>query len=365
MSCGMPKSSFFLWCCPNPLNFDTYEGCGHQCSYCFVNFRSPSAAGSFKNIKRGSTAASLRKWIEGGRGAREAWVAPDWKIPICWGRNSDPFQPMERETGWSLECLKVLAETKYPFVVTTKSTLIAEEPYRSLFAKCNCVIQISMVCSAYDRLEKGAPCYEDRLKAAATMASLGLRVIARWQPFFIEPWIKSASAEFTRLKEAGVYGVLCEAAKLSKPIGNCRYGTKHAKLYSYPNEAINVVFGKVREKCHENGLVFLCGDNQRLSDSLECCGTEGMGWAPNLCTVTRRYLKPETYAVRDCQKVAGTGCAFKNCHTQSCKDLSFMRKSFAENIEEMFTPNYESVVKTGMSLATRKASLARKEVKKS
>lgn len=358
MSCGMPKTSFFVWCCPNPINFDTYDGCAHRCSYCFTNFRSPNAAGKFKDIRRGSTAESLKKWVEGGRGAREKWCE-GWRIPICWGRSSDPFQPMERETGWSLECLKVLAESQYPFIVTTKSTLIAEEPYRSLFAKCNCVIQISMVCSAYDRLEKGAPPYEARLKCAADMVAAGCRrVIARWQPMFFEPWTnKVATAQIPRLKAAGVYGVLMECAKLPKPMGGC--SVKTGKLYTYPIQ-VDAAYRVVRRLCHENGLVFMTGDRQYLSDTLECCGSEGLGWEPNLCTVPRYYLDRKSYAVRDCQKVKGTGCAFKNCHCQSLTDTSFMSKSFEENIEDYFGANIESVVKTDLSLSTLdKAGLKR------
>lgn len=352
---GMPKSSFFLWCCPNPLNFDTYKGCAHRCSYCFTNFRSPNAKGSFVGIERDSTAASLRKWIEGGRGQREKWVSPDWKIPICWGRNSDPFQPMERETGWSLECLRVLAETKYPFVVTTKSTLIGEEPYKSLFAECNCVIQISMVCSAYDRLEKGAPPYEDRLRCAAEMSKVTQRVVARWQPMFVDPWVGDYLAEIPRLKEAGVYGVIVEQPKLPQPMGFCKIKAgPHSRYYSYNLLAFNKRAIAIREACHRHGLVFLSGDNQYLSDSLYCCGTEGLGWEHNHCTVTRYYLSPDTYAVRDCQKVAGTGCAFKNCHCQSCADYGFMKRSFVENIEGDFSADTESVVKTGMTLASRR-----------
>ncbi len=45
----------------------------------------------------------------------------------------------------SYECLQLLTETKYPFVVSTKGRLVAEPEYIELLSKCNCVVQISMV----------------------------------------------------------------------------------------------------------------------------------------------------------------------------------------------------------------------------
>ena len=84
---------------------------------------------------------------------------------------SDPFQPVEKQIRASYECLKLLAETKYPFVVSTKGRLIADPEYLDLLAQCNCVLQISMVCSKYDRLERGTPSYEERLAILKTVSA--------------------------------------------------------------------------------------------------------------------------------------------------------------------------------------------------
>ena len=94
-----------------------------------------------------------RSFIEGKRGRKTAWC--DWNIPIHWGGMSDPFQPIEKNIRASYECLKLLAETKYPFVVSTKGKLVVDPEYLDLLAQCNCVVQVSMVCSKYDPLEPG------------------------------------------------------------------------------------------------------------------------------------------------------------------------------------------------------------------
>ena len=99
---------------------------------------------------------------------------------------SDPFQPIEKNIRASYECLKLLAETKYPFVVSTKGKLVVDPEYLDLLAQCNCVVQVSMVCSKYDPLEPGTPPYEERLKMVATLAGRVQRVIVRIQPYMPE-----------------------------------------------------------------------------------------------------------------------------------------------------------------------------------
>lgn len=344
----MPKSSCFLWCCANPINFDTYVGCSHRCAYCFANFRT-MRGGKFANVEPGEGPQALKNWIDGKRGAREAWAG--WNIPICWGRNSDPFQPCEREKRRSLECLKLFAESRYPFVLTTKSTLIAEEPYRSLFARCNCVVQISMVSHLYDPLERGAPPYEERLKCAGEMSKVVPRVIARWQPLYLEMRkelnFNEILKEIPRVKAAGCYAIMAGAIKQPKkfpPYLVERVG----RYYEYPVEFIDHAYARIRRECHANGLVFLSGDAQRHSDSLECCGTEGLeGFEPNLCTTTRHFLAPETYAERPCQCQKGTGCAWKNTMPRALADDSFMKDSFAEVQRSRFDREHESLSKIG------------------
>lgn len=130
--------------CNLPVRFDTYRGCSHGCRYCFAQKKN-----DISHIERDESVDGLRSFIEGKRGNETEWC--DWNIPIHWGGMSDPFQPVEKQIHASYECLKLLAETKYPFVVSTKGRLIADPEYLDLLAQCNCVLQISMVCSKYDR----------------------------------------------------------------------------------------------------------------------------------------------------------------------------------------------------------------------
>ena len=134
-------------------------------------------------ISKNETVKALRSFIEGNRNNETNWC--DWNIPLHWGGCSDPFQPIEKEYKSSLECLKVFAETQYPFIVSTKGRIIVEPEYLDLIKKCNCVIQISAVCSEYDKLEEGAPPFEGRLEMIKKLSE-HKRTIVRIQPYMAE-----------------------------------------------------------------------------------------------------------------------------------------------------------------------------------
>ena len=304
---SLPKTSLALNRCAFPINFDTYKGCAHQCKYCFANY---APNGERTAVKHDSSAKDLSAWISGKRGSTETWC--DWKIPICIGRNSDPFQPCERTERRTLECLRVLAKSGYPFIITTKSTLPAEDEYLSVLKDCNFVFQMSMFCSALDKLETGAPPYEERLSALSKISPYAKRVVARWQPCFLE-LAPQAMRELPRLHDAGVYGVLCEGAFLKKPLGKCNAFVKGT--YLYPVNYKEKVYTKIRAAAHAHGLVFLSSDTKRMSDSLCCCcgdGLEDCGFVPNRCNSVWYYLDHENYRATPAQERKGTGRAFHN-----------------------------------------------------
>lgn len=131
--------------CEYPIRLDTYEGCSHDCKYCFARNKR-----DISKVKPLPSAEAVRRFANGERSQNTRWC--DWAIPLHWGGMSDPFQPLEKRYGESLKVLQVLAETQYPVIVSTKGKLIAEEPYLSLIAKCNIVVQISMTAPLLDQL---------------------------------------------------------------------------------------------------------------------------------------------------------------------------------------------------------------------
>lgn len=270
----MPSCGSQCYLCDLPIRFDTYAGCSHACNYCFVQRRNSS----LNEVKPAETTIALRRFISGQRDLTTCWA--DWDIPLHWGGMSDPFQPCEATHRLSYECLKVFAETRYPFIVSTKGKLIAEPEYLELISKCNRVVQISMVCPSYDRIERGCPSFEERLRILKKVSAVAKRTIVRIQPYMHEKFSEIMSV-LPRLKEAGAYGIIVEGMKFVKKKPGL---VKVNGDWCYPVQVLRADFEMIKAAAHKIGLAFFCGENRlrRLGDSLTCCGTDGLpGFKPN------------------------------------------------------------------------------------
>ena len=307
--------------CNLPIRFDTYVGCSHGCRYCFVQKKN----GQLEAVKKGDTVESLKAFVQGKRSGETAWC--DWNIPIHWGGMSDPFQPVEKKYGYSLDCLKYLAETKYPFVVSTKGRLAASPEYLELLAECNCVVQISMVCSRYDQLEKGAPSYEERLEMLRTISPRVKRTIVRIQPFMHEV-LQDVLKNLPRVKAAGAHGVVVEGMKFAKAKpGLVRVGGDCV----YPIELLRADFEQIKAEAHRCGLVFYSGENRlrNMGDDMTCCGIEGLdGFKPNtynLCMMINGKNPQPTERM----KQVGTADAFKTLNQTAGSGQKISKQSHA------------------------------------
>ncbi len=311
--------------CNLPIRFDTYRGCSHDCKYCFVQKKYDIA-----DICKDETVEALRTFINGERKKETAWC--DWNIPIHWGGMSDPFQPIEKEIRNSYECLKLLAETKYPFVVSTKGRLIAEPEYLELLAKCNCVVQISAVCSKYDRLEKGCPTYEERLSIIGKISPKVQRVIVRVQPYMLEVF-KDVMENIPKLAQLGVYGIVVEGMKFYKgKKGMVKVGGDNC----YPLDLLEKHFLNIKAECHKNGMKFYSGENRlrAMGDDMCCCGIDGLkGFVPNeynLCMLINGKNPQATPKMKE----IGTGGCFGALYQAAGKSKKIQLQSFYGLMQE-------------------------------
>ena len=320
----MPAAGSQVVLCDIPIRFDTYVGCGHGCSYCFVSRKS-----NIKNIKAGEGIQSLRDFIKGKRSGETKWC--DWDIPLHWGGLSDPFQPAERVMKRSLEALRVFAETQYPFVVSTKSDLIAEEPYLSLIKQCNCVVQFSACGRRFDAIEKGAATYERRLAAAEKIAKYR-RVNIRLQPY-IPAMFTDTLRELPHLAEIGVHGVIVEGMKFTKP----KPGTiMNGSDFVFPAEELARQFSVIRATAHRHGLRFYCGENRlrSMSDDLCCCGVDGLGWKVNTMNLNHLIFDPDSVEETPAMKKPGTISPFKSIHQKTVWAKNNAHATFADNMRK-------------------------------
>ena len=311
--------------CEVPIRFDTYKGCSHACAYCFVRKR-----GDISKVECAGCESELRNFISGRRNGATKWC--DWDIPLHWGGVSDPFQKLERIKRVSYRCLEIFAETGYPFIVSTKGLVIADDDYIELLKRCNAVVQISMVSPRYDALEKGAPTYEQRMAMLGKLAPNCKRLIVRHQPFMPEV-LGDIVNKLPQLKESGVYGVIVEGlvSGIARP-NMYRIG---AQRYAYATDDLRKWLAVIKTECHKVGLVFLSGEDRlrSLGDSSCCCGCDGLpGFKVNKFTATniRNGLK---ILPTDRMREIGTARCFRDQTTVNTERLK--KSSFAREMLEL------------------------------
>ena len=330
----MPICGSQIPICDVPIRFDTYTGCTHACEYCFVKRLT-----DIKKVGIGESPKQLLDFINGKRNKTTSWC--DWDIPIHWGGVSDPFQPCEKIHKRSYEALKVFADTQYPYIVSTKGKIAGEKDYIDIISRTNCVFQLSAISAVYDKYEKGASTFEERMSIAEKLAPKVKRVVIRAQPFILE--IEDALIEnLKRFKEIGVYGVVLEGMK---------YKTKRSDTEKFKGD--NVIkksllrnaFQRIKEACHENNIVFLCGENRlrSMGDSLTCCGCEGLeGFVVNTYNLNSFNLGRQP-RLTPAQERTGTTHAFLASFMQQKYALALKEMSFKEAMQRYYNKNPDTV----------------------
>lgn len=262
----MPECGSQCCLCDLPIRFDVYKGCSHGCSYCFVQRKSSLEIGINESPER------LYEFTQGKRNQETVWA--DWDIPIHFGGMSDPFQPCERKHKKTLESLKILAETNYPCIISTKGKLCVEEPYLSLIGQGNIMMQISAACEKYDKLEPGAPPFEERLEMIRILSKKSKRVVVRCQPY-IPDVFTDVKNNIKRFADAGAHGVIFEGMKfVNKKPGLEKIGGDNVLPYN----RLQHDFEWLKQECHKHGIKFYSGENRLrwMGDSLTCCGCDGL-----------------------------------------------------------------------------------------
>ena len=322
----MPRCGSQIILCDLPVRFDTYKGCSHGCKYCFA-----LRNGDNLKIEPGERAPAIRKWIAGKRNGETAWC--DWDIPLHWGGMSDPFQPVEKEMRISFECLKVFAETGYPFVVSTKGTgLLVTAEYLELLKRCNCVVQVSLVSPQFDALEPGAPSFEERLADLAKIAPCVKRVIIRVQPYVHEVF-GDLLQNIPRYAASGVYGITIEGIKyFQKRPGFVKCGAD----FVYPRHVLERDFLQIRDKCRESGLHFFCAENRlrSLGESLCCCGIAGLDGFRETRSNLIHFVSDGDIKYTDRMQTAEASC-FKALSQDTQSERYFKKATFATVMDSM------------------------------
>jgi DNA repair photolyase len=105
-------------------SINPYRGCEHGCAYCFARPThayldlSPGLDFESRLSYKPEAPELLRKEL-GARSYRPA--------PMAVGINTDAYQPIERRLELTRRILEVLVETRHPFTIVTKSSLIERD----------------------------------------------------------------------------------------------------------------------------------------------------------------------------------------------------------------------------------------------
>jgi DNA repair photolyase len=109
---------------PFDRSINPYRGCEHGCIYCFAR---PTHA--YMGLSPGLDFESRLFVKPNAAELLERELAePRYRVkPIALGTNTDPYQPIERRHGIMRQILEVLAATRHPVTVVTKSALVLRD----------------------------------------------------------------------------------------------------------------------------------------------------------------------------------------------------------------------------------------------
>lgn len=162
--------------CHYPTRLDTFGcGCAHDCSYCYakslLDFRknwhpdNPSVA-DLKKIKN-----EIKKL--------------DRSVPVRLGGMTDCFQPIEKTHRITYKTIRLLNKVRQPYLIVTKSHIIADDEYIALLDKELAHVQITVttlddaLCATY---EKASP-PSKRIEAIKKLQDADIDVALRLSPF--------------------------------------------------------------------------------------------------------------------------------------------------------------------------------------
>jgi DNA repair photolyase len=177
--------------CHYAFELDTYgRGCFHNCVYCYAKDQLTTYRYWNEPQPFPVNLAEIRKifYTVFETDKHSKWrEIMEKRIPLRLGSMSDSFMWLDVKYGVTAEMLKILSFYKYPYIVFTRSDLVAHDEYLKLIDKDLAAIQFS-ISGNNNKLarlmEPGAPSYQRRLKAITKLTDAGVWTSVRINPLF-------------------------------------------------------------------------------------------------------------------------------------------------------------------------------------
>jgi DNA repair photolyase len=159
-------------------SINPYRGCEHGCVYCYARPThaylglSPGLDFESKLFVKEGAAALLEKEL----------AAPKYSARvIALGANTDPYQPIERQYRVTRSVLEVLARTRHPVGIVTKSNLVTRDIDILAPMAEQGLVKVFISVTTLDReiarrMEPRAPTPGRRLEAIESLAAAGIPV---------------------------------------------------------------------------------------------------------------------------------------------------------------------------------------------
>jgi DNA repair photolyase len=190
---------------PYDRSINPYRGCEHGCAYCFARPShaylglSPGLDFETKIAYKSDAAQTLRREL-----AKPSYVCR----PVALGINTDAWQPVERRLRVTRSILEVLAETRHPVTIVTKSALVLRDlDLLSEMARGNRVhVAISITTLDPDlarAMEPRAPSPRRRLSVVAALAQAGIPTAVMVAPLIPALTDHEMEAILAAAREAG------------------------------------------------------------------------------------------------------------------------------------------------------------------
>lgn len=281
--------------CLYAFELDTYgRGCVHDCVYCYAKEQLTSH-GSWNRpfpmpIDITDVWNTFYTVFETDRKSKWRNIL-EKRIPIRIGSMSDSFMLLDKKYKVTKELLKLLDFYNYPYIIFTRSDLVAHDEYMALLNEDLCSIQMS-IASTNEKMNKliepGTPNATRRLKALEKLQKNGFWTTVRLNPFFpIYPDGYFSDPDFNRegeipkfefssfemIDEIASYGVPSILAgfvrlspfalnQLEKATGvNLRSffidsNRRGKRDYQFSDQEIRAYYERIHAKCKQNGIQF-------------------------------------------------------------------------------------------------------------
>ena len=165
-------------------SINSYRGCEHGCIYCYARpthaFLDLSPGLDFESrlFAKPDGAALLRRELA-ARGYTPA--------PLAIGTNTDPYQPVENDWKLTRAIIGVMAETRHPLIITTKSDRILRDLDLLRAMAKDGLIHVALSVTTLDpvlarMLEPRAPSPSKRLAAVRRLADAAVPVQVNISP---------------------------------------------------------------------------------------------------------------------------------------------------------------------------------------